>query len=673
MKVRRFAMPVLGLAAALIASAVGGIAPAAGAALSAGGQTRVISQGGTTSYNPAPDGANVGLEMPEVGPGFADGAGNASSHNNNGVNRSRSIEHGAPDVSGVPVTAGVGVSSTGPLTVLSTFDGLNHRQQRLANGAKQFSLEPPDQGLCVGRGFTMEIINDVMRVYGPTGTPLKGVEDLNTFFGYPAQIIRATKEHPAIFGPFVTDPSCYFDKDTDRWFADVLTLDVFPQNDPTHHIRGGDFTGTNHLDLAVSNTNDPTGAWTIYRTPVQDDGTAGTPNHGCTGIPPFGQATQPTNPNACLGDFPHIGADANGLFITTNEYSLFGNDFHGAQIYAYSKTTLASLAASVTVTQFDTHGLDGGNSGFTIWPAIAPADLNSTANGGTEYFLSSNAADEAHGNGSTAGPRRSDQLLVWSLTNTSSLNVGPALTLSHNTLGVGLYVVPARSEQKVGETPLIDCLDMKACATNFVLGAPDPFAPEHEYALDSSDTRILTVAFANGLLWGALDTAVNSSANTRAGVEWFVVNPTARGGASLVNTGYLAVSQNNVIYPAIAVTPGGKGVMAFTLVGRDFFPSAAFSSFDVNGPGAVQVAAIGAGPADGFSGTAVFNAPNPARPRWGDYGAAVVDGSNIWIASEYIGQTCDLRTYIATGASCGGTRSLLANWDTRISEVNPAG
>ena len=672
MKFRRFAVPVLGLAAALVAGAVG-IAPVAGATLSAGGQTRVISQGGTTSYNPAPDGADVGLEQPELGPGFADASGNASAHNNNGVNRSRSIEHGAPNVSGVPVTAGVGVSSAGPLTVLSTFDGLNHRQQRLANGAKQFSLEPPDQGLCVGRGFTMEIINDVMRVYGPTGTPLKGVEDLNTFFGYPAQIIRATTAHPAIFGPFVTDPSCYFDKDTDRWFAVVLTLDVYPQNDPANHIRGGDFTGTNHLDVAVSNTNDPTGSWTIYRTPVQDDGTDGTPNHGCTGIPPFGQATKPTNPNACLGDFPHVGADANGIFITTNEYSLFGNDFHGAQIYAFSKTALASLAASVTVTQFDTHGLDGGNSGFTVWPAIAPADLNSTANGGTEYFLSSNAGDEAHGNGSTAGPRRSDQLLVWSLTNTSSLSGAPALTLSHKTLGVGLYVVPARSEQKVGETPLIDCLDMKACSTGFVLGVPDPFAPEHEYALDSSDTRILTVAFAHGMLWGALDTAVNSSANTRAGVEWFVVNPTAQGGAALVNNGYLAVSQNNVIYPAIAVTSGGKGVMAFTLVGRDFFPSAAFASFDVNGPGAVQVAAVGAGPADGFSGTAVFNAPNPARPRWGDYGAAVVDGSNIWIASEYIGQTCDLRTYIATGASCGGTRSLLANWDTRISEVNPAG
>ena len=231
--------------------------------------------------------------------------------------------------------------------------------------------------------------------------------------------------------------------------------------------------------------------------------------------------------------------------------------------------------------------------------------------------------------------------------------------------------MPPRSEQKVGNTPLSDCLNQKSCATNFLLGAPDPFAPEHEYAIDSNDTRMQQVVYADGKLWGALDTAVNASANTRAGVEWFVVNPSARRGPALVNQGYLAVSQNNVDYPAIAVTPQGKGVMAFTLVGRDFYPSAAFASIDAGGVGAVQVAAQGLGPADGFSGTAIFNAPNPARPRWGDYGAAVVDGSNVWIASEYIGQTCTLSQYLATGASCGGTRTTLANWDTRLSEVQP--
>ena len=644
----------------------------AGVSAASGSATRQISAYGVTSFAPTASGADAGVQQPELAGGIGDSTGTAVTSNSNGVNRSRSTAHGAPDVTVVPVTAGEGVSSSGPLQVLQTFDGLNHRNQRLANGAKQFSLEPPDQGLCVGNGVEMEIINDVTKIYSPSGGTVKATEDLNTFFGYPAQIIRATPGHPAVFGPFVTDPSCYFDPVARHWFADVLTLDVFPTTDANNHIRGGDFTGTNHLDLAVSQTDDPTGAWTLYHVAVQDDGTAGTPNHHCTGIPPFGQPTLPTNPNACLGDYPHLGADANGVYLTTNEYSLFGNDFHGAQIYAFSKAALVSGAATVLMAQKDTHGLDGGNSGFTLWPATAPDGLNSDANGGTEYFMSSNAADEAHGNGVAVGPRRSNQLLVWTLTNTTSLDSdSPDVHLARAVLSVGLYVVPARSEQKVGDTPLADCLNFKACSI-FLNGFRDPFAPNHEYPVDSNDTRMQQVVFANGHLWGALDTAVNSSANTRAGIEWFVVDPTAAGGPQLVNQGYLAAKQNNVTYPAIAVTKDGKGVMAFTLVGRDFFPSAAFASIDASGVGPIQVAASGLGPADGFSGYELFNFPNPARPRWGDYGAAVVDGGNIWIASEYIGQTCTFAQYTsAPFGSCGGTRSSLANWDTRISEVQP--
>jgi hypothetical protein len=103
------------------------------------------------------------------------------------------------------------------------------------------------------------------------------------------------------------------------------------------------------------------------------------------------------------------------------------------------------------------------------------------------------------------------------------------------------------------------------------------------------------------------------------------------------------------------------------------FPSAAYAAVDaLAGAGSVSYAQGGAGPADGFSGYAIFNAPNPNRPRWGDYGAAVADGNSVWIASEYIGQTCRLAQYLTPPiGSCGGTRSTLANWDTRITKLTP--
>jgi len=67
--------------------------------------------------------------------------------------------------------------------------------------------------------------------------------------------------------------------------------------------------------------------------------------------------------------------------------------------------------------------------GFTLWPAQSPGKNSfDSRNGGTEYFLSSNATDEANkpltGSG---GPHMSTHLVVWTLNNTASLNSTPAL------------------------------------------------------------------------------------------------------------------------------------------------------------------------------------------------------------------------------------------------------
>src|SRR6185312_11673099 len=152
------------------------------------------------------------------------------------------------------------IASSNVVSTPGGFDGLTFRDQRTANGGNQFSVEPPDQGLCVGSGFVVEVVNTVMRIYNTAGTPLTGVQDLNSFYGYPAQIDRTT----GITGPEITDPVCYFDPEHSRFVLAVLTLEVVPET--------GDFTGGNHLDVAVSNTSDPRGSWTTYSIQVADDG-----------------------------------------------------------------------------------------------------------------------------------------------------------------------------------------------------------------------------------------------------------------------------------------------------------------------------------------------------------------------------------------------------------------
>ena len=96
---------------------------------------------------------------------------------------------------------------------------------------------------------------------------------------------------------------------------------------------------------------------------------------------------------------------------------------------------------------------------------------------------------------------------------------------------------------------------------------------------DSNDTRMQQVMYANGKLWGALDTAVNPDAGPqRAGIGWYIVKPDVSTGslaAKVALSGYLGATGYDFTYPAIGVTPSGRGVMAFTATGNSLNPSGA--------------------------------------------------------------------------------------------------
>ncbi len=566
------------------------------------------------------------------------------------INRSLTRGTGASRV--VPNSVIAGGGGGGGLVL--SFDGLNHFDQRTAFNGNQFSGEPPDQGLCAGNGYVLETINSALRVYRTNGSAASGVAAFNEFYGYPPAINRTTGK----FGPDMFDPSCLYDRATNRWFHLTDTL--------AEDRNTGDFTGDGWLDLAVSKTGNPLGAWTFYRIPTTNDGTQGQPNHHCDLGP-------------CFGDYPHIGTDAHGFYISTNEYSFFGDQYTSAQIYAFSKRQLAAGVSNPRMVHIDSTRL-AGNPGFTVWPAISSGNDDTRANG-TEWFLSSMAAEEANGTGTD------HRIGVWGLTNTASLDTThPNVVLRNAVVDVAQYGAPPASKQRPGSTPLLTCLNNTKLPTPFGPGcwqylfepSEEPAHNEKLQMLDSNDTRMQQVSYAAGALWGALDTGVGSSTNRRAGIAWYVIRPSISNGrvhGSLVRQGTLAVGNANVTYPAIGVLPSGRGVMTFTLVGPTIFPSAAWTTLSVaNGTGDVRVYGRGAGPQDGFAGYKAFG--DPPRPRWGDYGATAVDGNSIWMASEYIGQTCTFQQYVADTPSspqftCGNTRTSLANWGTRISRVAP--
>jgi len=605
--------------------------------------TQITSRGSSALVS-SPGGVD-GLQAPEFGPLLVD------SHGAPITNRSLAHGHGAKTRANLtaPIVGSNGVSGAVP-GLTASFDGINHRQQRLASGGNQFTLEPPDQGLCAGNGYVLESVNDALRVYDTAGNPLSAPIALNAFYNYPPAIIRATGAR----GPELTDPSCYYDTDTQRWFHVVLTL-------------AADFasTGNNSLDIAVSTSANPLDAWKLYSIPVQNDGDVSIAGSG---------------PCPCLGDYPHIGADRYGFYITTNAYPLGPGNFDGAQLYAISKHALAAGVDQPAIVHFGHLQVEkAGTPGFTVWPATAPAGGYADSNGGTEYFLSSMATPEAL---NTTG--FDNRLGLWALTNTSSLDSAtPNPILSSRSVDAETYGIPPLSDQKPGDFPLGQCLNVDPCATR-ILGAPDPFKPEVEGQLDSNDTRMQQVVYVNGLVWGSLDTIVSVNGATRAGVAYFAVQPSVIGNgqhvgpqSAVVKQGYVAVANNNVAYPALSLLPNGRGVIAMTLVGPDYYPSAAYVPISsAAGAGAVSIDGAGVGPQDGFSEYVVFNGagtnPPTARPRWGDYGAAVADGDHIWMASEFIGQTCTLAQYMTSPfGSCGGTRTALANWGTHIGSVTP--
>jgi hypothetical protein len=645
----------------------------------------VLAVLGATIAGAAEDGPS--LRDPSEFPTSDEGEDGAAAFDGAIVNRS--FGRGGGGVRG-PNAAGAKTAKSNPELNLS-FEGLNLFQNRYADNQNQFTVEPPDQALCVGNGYVFEAVNDVLNVYDTSGHSVlppdanvapvphvNGSVSLNRFFGYPSAIDRTT----GVRGPTLTDPVFYFDQPTQRWFLVVLTLDTFPN---------GQTKGPNHFDIAVSNGPSPVplSNWSILKVPVQNDGTDGTPNHHCNPADGPRAGNQPTNPTACIADYPHLGADANGIYITSNEYDFYGDEFQSANIYAFSKRGLE--AGDTSHVLLETKNTVHGQPGFTVWPALSPPGQFQLDGGGTEYFLSSNAADEATCPTGCNGPRTSDELVVWALSNTASLDTGsPSVQLTNKVLKIGQYGVPARSDQKAGSIPLADCLNDRTLPTPFGPGCwqilLNPPAPPHqvEGTLDSQDTRMQQVWYGNGKLWGALDTALTLDRN-RAGIEWFIVNPGSADVqfASLRRSGYLGLSGNNVTYPAIATTTSGRGVMAFTLVGDDYYPSAAYVSIDDKvGVGDIHVAGLGAGPDDGF--TLYPPLANPARGRWGDYGAAALDGKSIWIGSEYIAQTCTFDEYkgqpgpdgnygrLANGFGlCGNTRASSANWSTRISKITP--
>jgi hypothetical protein len=516
-----------------------------------------------------------------------------------------------PDLPDVGVPGGTADATPNPriVPVVASTPGLRgFAGLRAADNGTESTPEPPDQALCVGNGQILEGVNAALTVYSTNGTQQIPVVSLNEFFGLPPSI--RFDHGQLIFGPNVFDPSCQFDQQVRRWFLVVTEWDLDRQS--------GAIIGS-HLRLAVSKTADATGDYAFFAVNT----TAGDPtDQGCP----------------CFDDFPTIGADAHGLFISTNRKALSTGRFNGAQLYAAAKRGLAAAAAGSgrppLLVSFDA-GSVGGAPAAVVHPAITPPGGAFPPN--REYFVSL----------AFAPSHRHHRIAVWALANTSSLNTAhPRLRLSHAILPTLPYALPPKTKQKPGPHPLGRSVG-------------EPVRP-----LDSGLEIPRQVTFAAGRLWTSIDTAIGPrSGPKRAGVLWLVVAPTFDGrqvGGRVSRQGYLAVATNSLLYSAVGVNARGVGAMVVSLAGPTSFPSAAYAQIHggrVSGP--VRVIARGVRPYDAETcyRTLEGDVALIRGCRWGDYSAARADAQGrIWMATEYIP---DL------------PRAEIANWGTFVARLAP--
>ncbi|HJX08029.1 MAG TPA: hypothetical protein VJ736_08160 [Actinomycetota bacterium] len=554
-------------------------------------------------------------------------------------------------------TASDDVSVTrGAYGLVRSWEGSNDFDSRYSGNGNQFSGEPPDQGLCASSTLEFEIINSVIQVYTRGGKPLLAGDSffpnsgpvgitLAQFFGNPPEFQRPD-------GPFsltAFDVSCRYDPSVQRWYVSSEYLDLDPKT--------GDYTGTGGFYVAVSTSANPLGSWNIWDTRTTNNGTEGTPNHHCTS-------------GFCFGDYPQLGFDANGLYVSTNEFDFFTGEFHGAQLYAFSKADLVAGRAHPTEVVFQNVRSDAvGGRAFSLQPVISqPANFVDAA-GGTEYF---GMTQSPFVDGNATG------ISLWRLTNTSSLNgSSPDLSLTETSVPTQAYTAGVDALQKPGPTPLLTCENKLWCIG---IDYPDQKSP---LPLDGGSARVYGAWLRRGVVYLTTVTAVAgpggaefSASGVRwhpidlhDGVAWFALRPsTTSQYVQRVNQGIVDVPGENMLFPSVAMNAHGEGVTGVTLVGPDRYPSQAYIPFTTAGPTAsVEIAAPGVGPNDGFTGTG----DGGYDTRWGDYGAAdVAPDGTVWFANEYIAQKCSFAEWRAD-PTCGFTRTFFANWSTRVNAYNP--
>jgi hypothetical protein len=578
-----------------------------------------------------------------------------------------------------PVAAPAAAGSSSTVSVRQAWRAINAYEQATAVGNPAgVALDPPDQGLAVGgpRPFAVASVNRALRVYeAKTGAPLSPPVDLSVLFALPPYLGQPNL--PQGCGDRLTDPTTLYDPELRRWFQVMLRVET---NQQTCLPTGG-----STLEVAVSKTADPLKAWNVYSIYSSNNGQNGSPLvPGCQ--------------DGCLADFPRAQLDPNVLVIAVNAFSDGGLTFVGAGVYVLNKFALAKGAAEVALAEFvmDTAGeWDGNQPLFTLSPAYVPprklpaSSAPSSRYGGGRKHNHRHHDDHKKQKKKPDGPpaykapflllsRSLDdvqRLIRFALTGTRAVKAATTPAgLEALSTALTITASPVELPDPPAATIPSPLLALQPITGNIPLGeSKGYFVPGY---LGGSDFRMASSALANGRHYGVFSAFAKQVLNGEP-VSYFSVylaqlNATT---GELLKAELLSAAHEDLTWPSIAVDRRGRGAVVCTASSEDpatGYASVAFFPLAPDGTaGPRQIALQGLGLEDGFTQYPPLPG-RPARPRAGDYSAAVVidaASGDLFGAAEYVSvMSCTYAEWLVD-STCGGTRSKGTNWDTGVFQL----
>ena len=437
--------------------------------------------------------------------------------------------------------------------------------------------QPPDMAIAANTKTVVQAVNTSIAMYkAKTGVLVSGFpKSLTAFFGVPAPTPAGCDAAHAN-QPFLSDPRAVLDPATGRFAVATLQVEGAFGLSPSC-----DFVS--RYWVAVSATNDPTGAWHVYA---------------------FNTANIVGSPSAA--DYTQLGFDSEAFFIGGNQFNQAGTAYNGAWTLAIPKATAEAGGGIGSISGFGGYTASDGSATRLLDTVQPVASLGAGKGGPAGEILIASFNESV----------TESKVVLFDFSNALS-GQGHGQTLTGVVLSTKAYSQP----------PLAD--NFPAC-TN---------------CLETIDNRIsATPVYMHGNVYASHDTALFNGSATNANVHWMVISPvldqTTVAGCTLCSTitsGTHLVNDEYVVYGG--ATDDWFGALQPDREGNLFLAYEYGSTSSSTSPSSVYIArrATAAGwPDSGFFLRLAANATT--NTRWGDYeasGFASWNTNAVWFGTEY--------------------------------------